>query len=486
MSNLRLAGHRDDSTPPPRSREIKAKVLVVDDDPIVADSLAQFLDEEGFEVASCYDAHEATSILGRGDDRAFEIVITDASMPVMDGMELLRTIRKDFPATAVIMVTGYGTIESAVEAVREGAIDFIAKPIIESELMLSIERARREQFLLKENLSLKQKLSKKDGMGEIIGSDYRMSKAFELIEAVSPSRATVLLTGESGTGKSLIARAIHKRSDRADGPFVEIHCGSMPETLLESELFGHVKGAFTGAYDDKEGKFLAAHTGTIFIDEINSASPAMQVKLLRLLQERKFEPVGSNKTHEVDTRVVLATNQPLEDLVARGEFRQDLYYRINVIRIDLPPLRDRTADIKLLTEHFIEKHSADYEKTVVGITPEALTILQQYNYPGNVRELANFIERAVVLSKNPTIAPDDLPDAINGTSPGTDAGSPVNDGPWVPTPLVDALRNPERTILLKALRANDWNRQVTADQLDINRTTLYKKMKQLGIDRAAS
>jgi len=484
MTNLKFPGNHGEPTKGAPSQEIKGKVLVVDDDPIVADSLAQFLDEEGFEVASCYAAHEATSILSRGDERPFEIVITDASMPAMDGMQLLRAIRTDFPATAVIMVTGYGTIESAVQAVREGAIDFIAKPIIESELMLSIERARREQLLLKENLTLKQKLSKKDGLGEIVGSDYRMSKAFELIEAVSPSRATVLLTGESGTGKSLIARAIHKRSDRAEGPFVEIHCGSMPETLLESELFGHVKGAFTGAYDDKEGKFLAAHTGTIFIDEINSASPAMQVKLLRLLQERKFEPVGSNTTQEVDTRVVLATNQPLEDLVARNEFRQDLYYRINVIRIDLPPLRDRTADITLLTEHFIEKHSADYGKTVVGISPDALTLLQRYDYPGNVRELANFIERAVVLSKRPTITPDDLPDVVTGEAPRA-GGLAIGDGPWVPTPLVDALRDPERAILLKALEANEWNRQVTADQLEINRTTLYKKMKQLGIDRAA-
>ena len=481
MSALRLAGGDDRGRAPD---ERAGRILVVDDDPIVADSLAEFLREEGFAVTACNSAEEGIAALERGDDPSVEIVITDASMPSMDGMALLRAVREDHPSIAVIMVTGYGTIESAVEAVRGGAIDFIAKPIIESELMLSIERARREHVLLEENMSLRAKLSQREGFGEIVGADYRMAKAFELIDAVAPSRATVLLTGESGTGKSMVAKAIHGRSDRADGPFVEIHCGSMPESLLESELFGHVKGAFTGAHEDKEGRFLAADGGTIFIDEINSASPALQVKLLRVLQERKFEPVGSNRTIEIDTRVVLATNQPLEDLVARREFREDLYYRINVINIELPPLRERISDIPILAEHFIEKHSAEHGKSVVGIEPEAIDALKKYEFPGNVRELANFLERAVILASRPTITVGDLPDLDRVRTPGARTAA-LDDGPWEPMPLSEALREPERAIILKALGANDWNRQVTAEQLDINRTTLYKKMKQLGIDRAA-
>lgn len=482
MSTLKLTGGEGDL--PEKNAPKDGRMLVVDDDPIVADSLTEFLREEGFDATTCYSAKEAIATLSRDSETPIEIVITDASMPSMDGMALLKAIRDEHPSIAVIMITGYGTIESAVEAVRGGAIDFIAKPIIESELMLSIERARREHVLLEENMSLRQRLSQREGFGEIVGADYRMAKAFELIEAVAPSRATVLLTGESGTGKSMVAKAIHKQSDRAEGPFVEIHCGSMPESLLESELFGHVKGAFTGAHDDKPGRFLAAHGGTIFIDEINSASPALQVKLLRVLQERKFEPVGSNETTEIDTRVLLATNEPLEDLVAKGEFREDLYYRINVITIDLPPLRERVSDIPLLAEHFIEKHAADHGKSVIGIEPEAINALQQYDFPGNVRELANFLERAVILAARPTITVNDLPDLNRVRSPGSRT-SMLADGPWEPMPLSEALREPERAIILKALDANEWNRQVTAEQLGINRTTLYKKMKQLGIDRAA-
>jgi DNA-binding NtrC family response regulator len=487
---------------PPRGR-----VLVVDDDPIVSESLLEFLRSEGYDAACCFNAEEALDALEQARDgigsastpvKPFNLCIADVAMPGMDGLELVRRIRDGFPDVVPIVLTGYGTIESAVRAIRDGAFDFLAKPVVDDELRLTLEKALRQQVLLAENASLKERLSERHGLGSIVGSDHRMAKAYELIEAVAPSKATVLMTGESGTGKSLVARAIHQLSPRRDEAYVEIHCGSIPETLLESELFGHVKGAFTGAHADKQGKFLKAHGGTIFIDEINSASPHMQLKLLRVLQERRFEPVGSTETVDIDVRVVLATNQPLEPLVAEGSFRQDLYYRINVVKIELPPLRDRTADVPNLVGHFIEKHAAKHEKTIVGVAADALDALRRYSFPGNVRELENIVERAVVLSRTPTLGLDDLPPYIveGEGSPvlmhaHARAGLAVDDAidspdtPWTPTPLHIALQEPERRILLKALRANEWNRQATADDLDINRTTLYKKMKSLGIDQLA-
>ncbi|TVQ63512.1 MAG: sigma-54-dependent Fis family transcriptional regulator [Phycisphaerales bacterium] len=487
----------------------KARVLVVDDDPIVADSLAQFLEREGLSAATCASAEEALDALREGAEsgagkgsRAFNVVISDVSMPGMDGLALLRAIGEKHPEVAVVMLTGYGAIESAVEAVRMGASDYLTKPVVDAELRIALERALRNQALMAENHTLRRQLDTRYGLDNIVGSDHRMLKIYELIEAVAPSKTTVLMNGESGTGKSLIARAIHHRSSRADKPFVELACGSIPETLLESELFGHVKGAFTGAHADKQGRFLAADGGTIFLDEINSASPAMQLKLLRVLQERKFEPVGSNETIEVDVRVVLASNHPLEDLVSKGAFRQDLYYRINVVRIDLPPLRERTSDIPHLAEHFLRIQSAELGKQLVGFTPEAMEALRRYAFPGNVRELENIVERAAVLSTKPTITVDDLAQQVLDNSTGgmlpaharvgggsggggNSGGADAPDTPWEPMPLEEALRDPEKRILLKALRANDWNRQSTADQLRINRTTLYKKMKSLGLDKLA-
>jgi DNA-binding NtrC family response regulator len=302
------------------------------------------------------------------------------------------------------------------------------------------------------------------------------------------------MCGESGTGKSLIARAIHRNSPRKDRPFVEISCGSIPETLLESELFGHVKGAFTGAHVNKIGRFLAAHTGTLFLDEINSASPGMQLKLLRVIQERTFEPVGSNEPVEVDVRVILASNQPLEDLVVAGQFRQDLYYRINVVMIQLPPLRERMSDIPILADHFRQSKARDAGKQVIGFTDEAMAALRGYAYPGNIRELENIIERAVVLTRSTRIGPDDLPDhVLSADHRAGIAGRLVVErfgsvqagasGPtFSPMPLHKALQEPEKQFILAALEANNWNRQKTAEQLDINRTTLYKKIKQYGLE----
>lgn len=486
--------------------DARPRILVVDDDPFVSESLVEFLVQEGYSVATCASGAEALDALEQAENppptpcrsaRPFNLILSDVSMPGMNGLELLKRSAEKFPHVVMIMLTGYGSIESAVEAIRSGAADYLSKPIVDSELRLAIDKALRQQALLAENKVLRASLDKRFGMGSIVGSDYRMLKAYELIEAVAPSKATVLMTGESGTGKSMVARSMHQMSPRRGKPYVEIHCGSIPETLLESELFGHVKGAFTGAHADKQGKFLAADTGTIFIDEINSASPAMQLKLLRVLQERRFEAVGSTETIEVDVRVVLATNQPLEAMVAAGQFRQDLYYRINVVKIELPPLRDRTSDVPNLVQHFIDELAAEHGKTIAGISGEALDAIRRYPFPGNVRELRNVVERAVVLARTPTIALSDLPphvqyDAASGLVPevlgllgGAGRSADQDDSPWSPIPLERALEEPEKRILLKALKANNWNRQSTADQLQINRTTLYKKIKAYGLDRLA-
>ncbi len=457
------------------------RILLIDDDPIVVDALGAVLETQGFSVTTALGGEEGWSRLKSGPE-AFDAVVSDVVMPGLDGMELLRRVREAKLSVAMVMLTGYGSIESAVDALRLGAADYLTKPVVEGELRLAIERAVAQHQLLRENASLRQQLDGKYGLDAIIGRDGRMQRVYELVEAVAPSRTTVLMSGESGTGKSLVARAIHQRSDRAGGPFVELACGSIPETLLESELFGHVKGSFTGAHTDKIGKFEAADGGTLFLDEINSASPGMQLKLLRALQERRFEPVGSNATREVDVRVVLASNEPLDRLVAEGRFRQDLYYRINVVMIELPPLRDRLSDVPLLAEHFLRHFGAELNKELVGFTPEASAALRGYEYPGNVRELQNIIERAAVLSRQATIGVDALPRHVVSHDPlGTVTGA-NDETPWEPMPLAEALREPERRILLRALEANDWNRQATADQLEINRTTLYKKMKQLGIE----
>jgi DNA-binding NtrC family response regulator len=460
------------------------RVLVVDDDPFVAESLREFLRAEGHEAESASSGEEALTLLARAErdgGGGFAACICDLSMPGMDGMELLRRIGRDHPGVAVVMLTGYGTIESAVEAVRAGAVDYLTKPVVDAELRLALERAGRQHALAGENLRLKSRLEERYGMDSIVGSDPRMLRVFDLIEAVAPSRTTVLMSGESGTGKSLVAHAIHQRSPRRAGPFVEVSCGSIPETLLESELFGHVKGAFTGAHADKAGRFLAADGGTIFLDEINSASPGMQLKLLRVLQERRFEPVGSTKTVEVDVRVVLASNQPLENLVADGRFRQDLFYRINVVMIELPPLRERAGDIPLLATRFLARFAGEMGKQIVGFSPEAMEILTRYSYPGNVRELQNAVERAAVLCRGQVVQASDLPPQMLRAGP----PRPSSEEPdrWTPMTLDEALREPEKMILLRALRANNWNRQRTAEVLGINRTTLYKKMKAHGLDR---
>jgi len=323
----------------------KAKILVVDDDRIILDSLCEFLSLEGYAATAAESFKEAAAALQR---QSFSLVIADVNIPDGSGFELLSVVRKNYPQTVVIIITGYGTIESAVEAIKMGAYDYLTKPIVDDDLLLGVERALRQQTLLSENRQLRGQLEQKYTLDNIISQDYKMAKIFDLIEAVADTTTTILMTGASGTGKSMLARAIHYHSSRSDKAFVEVSCGALPETLLESELFGHVRGAFTGAVRDKDGKFLAADGGTVFLDEVSAASPAMQVKLLRVLQDRQFEAVGSNKTINVDTRIVLASNSDLAEEVEAGRFREDLYYRINVVTIHLPPLANRISDIPLL------------------------------------------------------------------------------------------------------------------------------------------
>ena len=451
-----------------------ARILVVDDDELILTSLSEFLRLEGYGAATARNYAEASAQLAAGE---FQVVIADVSMPGTDGLELLKMIRNRYPDTAVVMVTGYGTIENAVEAIKRGAFDYMTKPIIDDEIKLVVERALRQQALTAENRSLRRQLAERYSLENVVGQDYKMLKVFDLIEAVADTPTTILVTGESGTGKSMIARAIHQRSNRRDKPFVEVACGALPETLLESELFGHVRGAFTGAVSDKAGKFKQADGGSIFLDEVSTATPALQVKLLRVLQDFEFEPVGGAKTQRADVRCILATNQDLAALVQQGKFRQDLYYRINVVTIHLSPLRERLGDIPVLAEHFLRRHCERTGRRVAGFKPDALRRLQTFDWPGNVRQLENVIERAVILTRNPQVAVEDLPEEIRAV----ENGNAINGNGEV-LPLKKAIEGPEKQIILRALKVFHGKRQATAGALGINRTTLYKKMKRYGIE----
>jgi DNA-binding NtrC family response regulator len=452
----------------------RGSLLVVDDDRNICEAIADYLRDLGHRTETSLTCDDAIERIG---EFKFDVVICDVSLPDRDGFQLLEWVTRNRPETSVILLTGYGTIESAVEAIRMGAFDYLTKPVIDDELNFSIQRALGQRQIVEENRRLKQQLDEKFGLSNIIGRDYKMAKLFDLIESVADTRTTVLILGENGTGKTMTARAIHQLSGRRDKPFVEVACGALPDTLLESELFGHVQGAFTGASHDKPGKFLQADGGTLFLDEVGTASPSLQVKLLRVLQDREFEPVGGNKTFKVDVRLILATNENLEEKVKAGQFRQDLYYRINVISLTQPPLRERIGDIPLLADHYLDELNQQTGKNVSGFDDHAMSVMQRYSWPGNVRELVNVIERAVVLAKGNIIHVDDLPEVLRRTEAFRDdyearlgAGN-----------LKEALTHPERLLILEALESNGWNRQDTARMLGINRTTLYKKMKRFDI-----
>ncbi len=448
-------------------------LLVVDDDRHLLDSMAGWLTEQGYRVDAISTSSGAKQKINQF---AYDVVLSDIRLADGDGFEVLAFCKQKRPASTVILMTGYGGPETGIEALRAGAFDLLTKPLLDQELEMSLQRALSQRKVVEENKNLRAQLDQKFHLTNVIGHDARMQKIFDMISRVADTRATVLITGESGTGKSLIARAIHRHSSRRDRPYVEVACGALPENLLESELFGHVAGSFTGATGDRMGKFKQADTGTIFLDEIGTASPALQVKLLRVLQEFQFEPVGGSKTHEVDARVILATNEQLEKAVAEGRFRQDLYYRVNVINIELPPLRDRLADIPTLAKHFLAAACEEMNKKPIAFSPPVLDRFQSYGWPGNVRELQNVVERAVLLGNGEVIELEDLPPALR------DGRGPVMGNFTNDAGLKSALQEPERRMILQVLESNGWSRNATAEKLGINRTTLYKKMKRLGLE----
>jgi DNA-binding NtrC family response regulator len=463
-------------TPPEQALDAdRGNVLVVDDDLIECRSLSEFLKLDGYAVDSATSGQEALEKLRKS---TFDIVLTDVNMPEVTGFDLLNQVNEHWPDTAVILITGYGQIEGAVRAIKEGAYDYITKPLIDDGVKMIINRALEQQHLKRENVQLRKQLGMLTGGSDLLGRDHQMRKVIDLIDSIADSRATVMITGESGVGKTLVARTIHARSARKDKPFVEVSCGSLPESLLESELFGHARGAFTGAVADKEGKFQVANGGTVFLDEIGDAPLSMQVKLLRVIQDRVFERVGDNKTIQADVRLVVATNKDLEAEVRAGRFREDLYYRIKVVTLHIPPLRERLGDLKLLAEHFLEKYAAENGKEITGISEDALAAMQQYSWPGNVRELENAIERAAILCRGPRLTAEDLP----VTAGAGGAGAPQMVAAAAIVPLKEALEEPERQILLQALEACNWSRSDTAAKLDINRSTLFKKMKKYGLE----
>ncbi len=451
------------------------KLLLVDDDRWLLESMSQWLEEQGYRVAAASDVATARRILQQEPQ---DLCLVDINLEGADGFELLKWTRKKLADMPVVMMTGYAGADAGAEAVALGAYDLLTKPIIDQELLTTLRRASDQNQIASENKRLKQELDRRSGLESILSHDPRMLRIFDVIDSVADTKATVLITGENGTGKSMIARAIHRRSSRKAGPFVEVACGALPDNLLESELFGHTAGAFTGANHAKIGKFEQADSGTIFLDEIGTASTAMQIKLLRVLQEFEFEAVGGNETIAVNTRCVLATNEDLNKAVAEGRFRQDLYYRVNVIHLELPALRERVSDIPVLVEHFLQKTLKDVPKEIEGFTQEALETMMGYAWPGNIRELENVVQRAVLLTKSPAIGLELLPPSMLGNSSAARAVTAIAPGQT----LREALEGPERQIILDVLRANSFSRNLTADQLGINRTTLYKKMKRLGID----
>ena len=451
------------------------KLLLVDDDHWLLESMTQWLEEQGYCILPATNAAEARQIVERETP---DLCLVDVCLEGPDGFSFLKWCKRQRPELAVIMMTGYGAPDSGAEAVAAGAFDLLTKPIIDQELLTTLQRAIEQKNISEENQRLKEELDRRVGLENILSHDLRMLRIFDVIDSVADTKATILITGENGTGKSMIARSIHQRSSRQSKPFVEVACGALPDNLLESELFGHTAGAFTGANHAKIGKFQHADTGTIFLDEIGTASPAMQIKLLRVLQDFEFEAVGGNETISIDTRCILATNEDLEKAVAEGQFRQDLFYRINVIHIELPALRERAGDIPLLIEHFLQKTLRDLPKEIEGFDNEAIEAMQDYAWPGNIRELENVVQRATLLTKSPIIGLDLLPTSIlSNVSRGSSTASIVPG-----QTLREALEGPERQIILDVLRANRFSRNLTANQLGINRTTLYKKMKRLGID----
>ena len=457
------------------SLENPLNILVVDDDLNHLKTLQTIIKSWGYQVSAVDDGAKAVESV---KERPYALILMDVRMTQMSGIEALQHIKQYNPAIPILIMTAYSSLESAVDALKAGAYDYLTKPLDFEVLKISLERALEHTGLKAENVKLKSKLSADYELENIIGKSKPMKKLIDLLAMIAPSEATVLITGESGTGKELIAKSIHHNSQRKDRPLVVINCAAMTETLLESELFGHEKGAFTGADKRREGRFMQADKGTIFLDEIGETSPAMQAKLLRVIQEREIQRVGGEETLSVDVRILAATNRKLEDEVKSGNFREDLYYRLNVVTLDIPPLRIRQDDIPLLAQHFLRKYSIKNHKQVRGFSPLAMDMLLNYEWPGNVRELENTIERAVILLSGEHISEKDLPSNIS---------EPYSDKrDWVKEPQLLAANRPleeiEKEAILATLEAAGGNKSETALRLKINRKTLYKKLKSYGVE----
>ncbi|KPK31084.1 MAG: Fis family transcriptional regulator [Nitrospira bacterium SG8_3] len=449
-------------------------VLIVDDEKNYLVVLEALLEPEGYEILTASSAEDAVRVIQESD---LDLMITDMKMPGTSGMQLLEASKEIKPDLPVIMMTAYGTIEMAVEAMKKRAYDYITKPFQNEELKLTVKKALENYRLIKENRRLSQALSDRYKYGNIIGKSRPMQGIYEMISKVAQSKASVLITGPSGTGKELIAKAIHYDSPRKDRPFISVNCGALTETLLESELFGHEKGAFTGALSMKKGRFELADGGTLFLDEVTDMPPPLQVKLLRVLQEMEFERVGGTKTIKVDVRVLSASNRNIREVVAEGNFREDLFYRLNVINIEVPSLRERPEDIRLLVDHFIEKYRQDEGKERIELSPEAWKILYSYSWPGNVRELENVIERAVVLKADRVIGQEDLPAEIS------ERREEVEVERFIPldAPLQKTLEQIEEKLIRRALDQCDNVQSHAAEMLGITKSHIQHKMKKYNI-----
>ncbi len=451
---------------------MKTKILIVDDDVDALELMEELFESKGYDPFTATNGIEALNLV-RDEDP--DMVISDIRMPDMDGMQLLEELSKRHPQIPVIMVTAHGTIEAAVEAIKMGAKDYILKPLRLDEILAKVETISQLRSLEKENEYLRSRLQTRFNVKNIVGKSEKINQLFKLIHDVAPTNTTILIRGENGTGKELIANAIHFNSPNAKRPFIKLNCGVLAENLLESELFGHVKGAFTGAIKDRIGRFELANSGTMFLDEIGDISLNMQVKLLRVLQEGEFERVGGAETIKVDVRIITATNQDLEARIRERKFRQDLYYRLNVIPIDVPPLRERKDDIKLLVEYFLEKYQEVHKKKIERIENDAISALDDYDWPGNIRELENYVERAIVLNKTGIITKSDFPQAIaksQKTIVEYDESTGLNGA-------VDLF---ERQLILSELNRNKGNKARTATNFKINRSTFMSKLKKYEIN----
>ncbi len=448
---------------------MKFTILVIDDEKNIREGLKAALELDGYNVELAADGAAGLEIALKSE---VDLVITDLKMPGVTGEEVLRRVTSETPGIPVIVLTGHGTVESAVDAMRAGAYDFLTKPLNLDRLSLLVKRALQNRELVLQHRELEREVSGKRSFEHIIGKSPAMTRVFDIVKKVASTKASVLITGESGVGKELIANALHNLSPRKDKPFIKVHCAALAETLLESELFGHEKGSFTGAVSRKRGRFELAHGGTIFLDEIGEIDQSVQIKLLRVLQEKKFERVGGEEVIEVDVRVITATNRDLEHEIAEGRFREDLFYRLNVVRIHVPPLRERKDDIPMMIASFVKEFAEENGKRIEGIDPKARSALYAYDWPGNVRQLRNCVESAVVMSSSPVITLDDLPPSIR----------PGEEAPSIHIPVGATMAEAERQVIMQTLSANAGNKTKTAEVLGIGRKTLHRKLDEYGAD----